>query len=222
MIFSPNKKNCCVDVGALDTKIPVVNCMKFLGVWLDDELNWRKHVNTVILKIKRNTNLLKQGQNFLDIHSKKIIYFAHIQSQVNYCLSCWGNMISEEQISKIQKLLCKCGNLISMYSNLNILSLKDLIKLENYKFGYKLCNNTLPHKIMSCATTDHRGLTLRKTHRYLTWNKLVPNTLHGKCSKYLKSIFCAGQQEFCKLSSVIKSAINITKLVRECKKHLLQ
>ena len=207
MISSPNKKIVNgVEVGALNTKIPDVNCMKFLGTWLDDELNWRKHVNTVILKLKRNTNLLRQGQNFLDVHSKKIIYFAHIQSHINYCLSCWGNMISEEHILIIQKLLCKCSNLISMYSNLNILSLKKLIKLENYKFRYKLCNNTLPEKIISCATTDHRGVTLRKTHRYSTRNKIVPNTPNVKCSKYLKSIFCAGQQEFCKLPSMIKSS----------------
>ena len=99
-------------------------------------------------------------------------------------------MIGEDQISKIQKLLCKCGNLISMYSNLNILSLKNLIKLENYKFSYKLCNNSLPEKIMTCATTDHKGLSLKKTHRYLTRNKAVPNTPSAKCSKYLKSIFC--------------------------------
>ena len=156
-------------------EIPVVDCTKFLGIWIDTDLNWRKHTNTIILKIKRNTNLLTQGKNFLNVNCRRIIYFAHIQSHVNYCLSVWGNLINREQTSKIERLLCKSSKLISKYTNLKFLTLKQLIKLENYKFGYKLIHGLLPKKILKCANTDHRGKSLSKTHSYNTRNKLVPN-----------------------------------------------
>ena len=41
MIFAPNNKIIDgVELGANGTKIPIVKCTKFLGVWLDLELNW--------------------------------------------------------------------------------------------------------------------------------------------------------------------------------------
>ena len=36
--------------------------VKFLGVWLDHALNWKKHVSTLLIKLKQNTNLLKLGK----------------------------------------------------------------------------------------------------------------------------------------------------------------
>ena len=90
-------KSCCMlfiphtlhqlkfDLMVENVEIPIVNCTKFLGVWIDDKLNWRKHVNTLVLKIKRNIALLRQSCNFLDCRTKKLIYYAY--SHVNYCLS---------------------------------------------------------------------------------------------------------------------------------------
>ena len=31
---------------------------KFLGIWLDEHLNWTTHIQKLILKLTRNTNLL--------------------------------------------------------------------------------------------------------------------------------------------------------------------
>ena len=164
---------------------------------------------------------MTQGKNFLNVHCRRIIYFAHIQSHVNYCLSVWGNLINREQTSKIERLLCKSGKLISKYTNLKFLTLKQLIKLENYKFGYKLIHGLLPRKILKCALTDHSGKSLSKTHSYNTRNKLVPNLPKVKSSKYLKSIFCMGHKEYCLLDSGIKNSKHLSTFVKLCKRKLL-
>ena len=39
--------------------LPLVKNVKFLGVWVDRNLDWCEHVNKLILKLKRNLNLLK-------------------------------------------------------------------------------------------------------------------------------------------------------------------
>ena len=91
----------------------MVECTKFLGVWIDHKLNWRKHVNMVILKVKHNINLIRQGHKFLDIRSKCIIYFVHIHSHINYCLSVWGNMVNQQQLVRLDKLLTKCKQLVA-------------------------------------------------------------------------------------------------------------
>ena len=95
-------------LGIAGIEIPAVHCTKFLGVWIDTQLSWKKHVNNVILRVKRNMNLLKQVGNFLDTRSKRIVYYAHIQSHVNDCISLWGNKVNGQLKLKLQKLLNKC------------------------------------------------------------------------------------------------------------------
>ena len=114
-----------------NVEIPIVSCTKFLGVWIDDKLNRRKHVNTLALKIKRNIALLRQSCNFLDSRTKKIIYYAHIYSHVNYCISVWGNMINGQQRSKLDNLLSKCVKIVGGNQSCNILNLPSMITLEN-------------------------------------------------------------------------------------------
>ena len=63
---------------------------KFLGLWVDKNLNWKKHTTILINKIKRNTVLLKNTKNMFDKDALKLIYYAHIQSHIMYGLSVWG------------------------------------------------------------------------------------------------------------------------------------
>ena len=222
MIFTPNKKLVHGFSLKLDgLELPIVPRTKFLGVWLDSDLNWKKHISTVLLKINRNKNLLKISKNFLDSDCKKIIYYAHIDSHVNYCLSTWGNMVLSELKNRLQKALDKCIKLIK-YPPPNVLSLENMITLENCKFGYKLANKLLPKEIVACALTDHKGKSLQKQHSYNTRNRLIPNLPSVKCSRYLKSIYCMGYKEYVSLSSGIKNLKNLQSFVRKCKSKLIE
>ena len=64
--------------------IRFVDNTKFLGVLIDRKLTWTEHVEKVIQKINRNMNLLKLSNKFLNVHAKRLIYFAQIQSHLMY------------------------------------------------------------------------------------------------------------------------------------------
>ena len=145
--------------------ILTVKVTKFLGVLIDDHLKWDQLVSKLIIKIKRNDHLLKTGKCLLSIHAKKLIYFAHTQSHINYSLLVWGNMVSTTQLSRLQNEQDKCLKLIHKNwsrSKLQILSVRDLIELENAKFGYKLANGLLPGEKVNCTKTDSSGKSLVK------------------------------------------------------------
>ena len=229
-------KSCCIlfSIGKKDPEsfsinvdnvsIPVTDCTKFLGVWIDKTLNWQKQFTTVLLKVKRNTNMLKSSRNFLDIQSKKIVYFAHIQSHLCYCVSVWGNFLTDTQRNQLQKQLNTCIQFISSTRSANelgILTFDKLLKLENCKFGYKVTNGLLPKAILECAITDHKGMCLKKCHDYNTRNKSTPNQPKIKNKKYGKSVFCIGSSEFVKLTSELKSRNNVVSFTKLCKKMLL-
>ena len=77
--------------------------VKFLGVWIDDKMTWTKHMSTLMVKLKQNIHLLKLSNKFLTKETKKLIYYAHIYSQLTYGILIWGNMINQCTMNKIQK-----------------------------------------------------------------------------------------------------------------------
>ena len=79
--------------------IPISDRTKFLGLQIDDKLDWQFQFNHVQLKIKRNMNMLKRGCKLLNTGAKKILYYSHIYSHFSYCISTWGPMLQQNQIS---------------------------------------------------------------------------------------------------------------------------
>ena len=119
-------------------KISSTNNTKFLGLWLDSHLNWSLHLSKLFTKLKQNKALLRLGKNFLSEMARKLVYYSHINSHIQYGLLLWGNNINNEQLNKLQKIQTECLQLIvplnktgNLNTELGILTIKDMIKLEN-------------------------------------------------------------------------------------------
>ena len=95
-----------------DLSLPIIPHTKFLGIYIDEKLSWDTQFSNVILKIKRNMNLLKRIQNLLNTHAKRNLYYRHIYSHISYCISMWGPMLQTGQINKLQKLQNKWIHLV--------------------------------------------------------------------------------------------------------------
>ena len=76
MLFNSTKITEKLDLTVDGVSLKQVANMKCLGVWIDENLSWQSHLDKVIVKLKQNINLLKVGCNFLNVHAKKLIYFA--------------------------------------------------------------------------------------------------------------------------------------------------
>ena len=201
--------------------------VKFLGLWIDNTLSWRKHLSILLIKLKQNTNLLKLGNKFLSKTAKRQIYFAHINSHINYGLVLWGNMLDQTNLNKIQKCMDNCFKLITnktaTLSNLKeerILTLEQMIKLENSKLGYKLQNNLLPHQIQSLLSTDSKLNKLIKTHKYGTRSKNTLNLPLAKSKMYHTSYLFHVLKEFNGTDITIRNAKDIQQFIQRKKSSL--
>ena len=168
--------------------------VKFLGIWIDKKLHWNTHTNTLLMKLKQNTNLLKIGNKFLNKASKKLVYYAHLNSHITYGILVWGNRIDKETKNKIQKCMDTCFNLITHlpptplnYKKEKILRLEDLILLENTKLSYKLQHSLLPQKLHSMLLSDSKTKTLVKKCQYETRTKNLPKLPSAQTKKYHSS-----------------------------------
>ena len=66
-----------------------VNSIKFLGVILDKNINWNRHIELVENKISKSNGILYRTSLYLDKESLKNIYFSFIDSYISYCNIAW-------------------------------------------------------------------------------------------------------------------------------------
>ena len=104
LIFNQKDNKTVLKPNINGTELPILSETKFLGVWLDNKLGWKRHVDEIVKRIKNRINLIGRGQKFLSIHSKKVLFHTQIQSILTYGIGAWGNMITKSQLKLLQKL----------------------------------------------------------------------------------------------------------------------
>ena len=63
---------------------------RFLGVIMDESLNWSKHINTIQSKMARYVGIMYKNKNNLPLNAQLQIYHSFVQSHLNYCSLVWG------------------------------------------------------------------------------------------------------------------------------------
>ena len=94
VLFSNQSKPQKVTLEIGTYRLQSSDIVKFLGVLIDNKLNWNKHINFLIAKFKQNL-LLKLSNKFLNKSTNKLIYYAHMYSHITYGILIWGNMINQ-------------------------------------------------------------------------------------------------------------------------------
>ena len=197
---------------------------KFLGMWLDHHLTWSIHIQKLITKLKRNINLLKHGNSLMTMDCKRLVYFAHIQSHLQYGILLLGNSLTLQEIYKLTKIQLNCLKYIDPNSDFKenrILKVESLIELENSKFGYKLTHGLLPKKIEAACMFDQNKTNLNKTHGYYTRHKKIPNVPIKMNKQYKASFMNKGSQSLLSIKAEIKNKPNLKSFSYALKEHLL-
>ena len=71
--------------------IKSVNKAKYLGINLDNKLNFRDHIKLIEMKIARSVGILNKLKHYLNKPSLKKLYHFLISSHINYGLLVWGS-----------------------------------------------------------------------------------------------------------------------------------
>ena len=60
------------------------NSVKYLGIRIDNKLNWKAHINDIALKLIRANAMLYKVRDFVDAGILKSIYHALFESHIHY------------------------------------------------------------------------------------------------------------------------------------------
>ena len=78
--------------------------MNYLGIRIDNKLNWKAHINDITLKLIRANAMLHKVRDFVDAGILKSIYHALLDSHIHYACIIWGqNMCTINQLFILQK-----------------------------------------------------------------------------------------------------------------------
>ena len=69
----------------------VINHVKFLGVLLDENRNWKEHIKHTENKIAKKLGLLYKARSFLERNALRALYYSYIQTYINYANIALGN-----------------------------------------------------------------------------------------------------------------------------------
>ena len=103
------------NINQLTLGASLINCVsstKFLGTWIDDQLNWKTPVSKLLSRLKCGLGMLQRSTKLLSTKAKKLLYYGQIHSHLCYGLGIWGHMLSAGQLSELSAVQRKCVRLI--------------------------------------------------------------------------------------------------------------
>jgi hypothetical protein len=143
---------------------------KFLGVILESNLKWNKHISIVLNKTSKCLGIISKVRHLLPPHITRTLYSALIEPYINYCNLVWCipertgqfdmNTGQLDKILKIQKKYCRLITFSSfsapskpLFQKLKLLSIWNIYKLQLAVYMYKIQNKLIPfldhHKFIS-------------------------------------------------------------------------
>ena len=67
-----------------------MNHVSYLGIIIDENLNWKTHVHYLASKLNRANSVLSKLRHFVSSEILRHVYFAIFQPHVNYVVATWG------------------------------------------------------------------------------------------------------------------------------------
>lgn len=192
-----------------------VDTMSYLGVTIDSCLKWNKHITNITNTIRTLLYIIKQLKSIIDINHLQIVYYALIESRLQYAILTWGGAL-ETHIRKLVVLQKRIIKIILhkkptyptklLYAEAKIMTVYVFSIIMNL---YKK-RNTL-------ETIQHTYQTRNKTNKYIPTSR-TNKQIGQRCFSYL------GSKIFNALPEIYKiyiRQINCTKYVKRLFKRFI-
>ena len=70
--------------------IDEVEKTKFLGIIIDNKLNWKNHISYITGKVSRGVGMIIKARNYLNRDELRCLYYSFVYPYFTYCNHIWG------------------------------------------------------------------------------------------------------------------------------------
>ena len=98
------------------------NSIKFLGIHIDEKLNFKNHIEHISSKTSKNVGLIYRLSKFLPIHILKYLYHSLVMPHILYGIELWygASATDRNRIFIIQKKTIRAINSLPFNSHTNM------------------------------------------------------------------------------------------------------
>ena len=130
-----------------------VNYTKFLGLYIDEELTWKYHINHVTMKVAKMTGIMAKARHFLPLKTLLTLYNTMIYPYLTYCNIIWASTYPTrlKPILRIQKKFIRIITFANyteksgpLFKSLKILKIFELNTYLTAVFMYSYNHDKLP------------------------------------------------------------------------------
>ena len=126
----------------------------FLGVTIDNKLNWAEHINKVKCKISKGVGIINKAKRLLTRPCLVTLYYSFLFPHLTYCIEVWGGAFHSycSSIIKVQKKPVRMlvsanrsGHTKPIFKLLNILTFRQLYVYSIHMFMYIYNSELIPN-----------------------------------------------------------------------------
>ena len=165
MIFSIKDKPPDLNLVIGRSLIERTNVQKFLGIYIDENVNFSEHTNKISAKLSRGVGLLRKMKHIVPRNILKQLFYSIVYSKFTYGITCYGSAY-QNQIQRVKNLVKKAIKLILNRDTLT----SEICKKE------RLFDFDMAYKYFCCINM-YRILKLNN-HNYLASKVLSYQTHH--------------------------------------------
>ena len=207
-----------------NVQIERVISTKFLGIHIDDKLNWKMHTTHLCNLLSRNVGMMNKLKSFLPNSILAMLYSSLILPYLNYGVLAWG-ATAKTRLEKILLLQKRAVRIMSaanahahtdtlFYGN-NVLKIQDIYLLYLASLMYQINNGNVPHAIASMFVKNDR------IHNYCTRQAALYHFTSVRTQLRNNTVALAGPKYWNSLQSSFRQAISLSGFKRKMKSYLL-
>ena len=152
--------------------LKLVESISFLGVCIDENLTWKKHIDSVCDVVSKKIGILYRIRHFVSRKILVMLYNAFILPHITYGLEVWGAakktslnpvLILQKRILRVIYFKVINHHSAPLFSELKVLNVYQQYRYVISIFMRDLINNNLPHKFIDYVSfLDHPYQTRNK------------------------------------------------------------
>ena len=158
-----------------EQEVEMVPRYKYLGLTIDEKLNWHEHSNTVCKKANQRLYFLRKLKSFdvcTDILA--VFYTACIQSVLSFGISCWGGNLRVRDEEKLNRLIRKA----SKVAGCDLPSIREIYEHACKKKALNILNSPSHPLYLEFTRSCRTGRLLSRSARTDRYRKsFVPTSI---------------------------------------------
>lgn len=210
-----------MNILANDKPIERVESARFLGLIIDEKLNFTDHINQIKRTIRPLMFAIKRISHLMNENTAKQLYFAHIYSRLIYLNTIWNAASNKDldSLFAVQKKSIRIFKSLDNFSsrdlfNPNLLPLPCISELMTLTMVFKIKHGLIKNNFNIIFVKDRHSINTRSKENFFIPNYL---TRFG-----FSDLFCRGFHKFNTLPDKIKNASTLKQFQVLLKPHLLR